>query len=155
MHRNTIIHEKFIDMNCLLGPAFLFCWIICPAVQISLIHLNSFFNLLGRNWLWDVLFYGFSLFIPKVLILLMQKVIVIWLNSFYLVWGWEIFYSCANVWSKNCLPCRIHGTSFRIVVENEEQVELSFLRTWNASLEGNYVPLNIDKRSLLKLDMLL
>ncbi|KAJ4701499.1 Rhamnogalacturonate lyase family protein [Melia azedarach] len=43
----------------------------------------------------------------------------------------------------------IHGTSFRIVVENEEQVELSFLRTWNASLEGNYVPLNIDKRFIM------
>lgn len=36
-------------------------------------------------------------------------------------------------------------------MENEEQVELSFTRTWDASLEGKYVPLNIDKRLLLTL----
>lgn len=43
----------------------------------------------------------------------------------------------------------IEGTSFRVVVENEEQVELSFLRTWDPSLEGKFVPLNIDKRFIL------
>lgn len=43
----------------------------------------------------------------------------------------------------------ISGTSFRVVVENEEQVELSFLRTWASSLEGNYIPLNIDKRFIM------
>lgn len=36
-------------------------------------------------------------------------------------------------------------------MENEEQVELSFTRIWDASLEGKYVPLNIDKRLLLAL----
>lgn len=43
----------------------------------------------------------------------------------------------------------IKGTSFRVIVENEEQVELSFTRTWDASLEGKYVPLNIDKRFVM------
>lgn len=43
----------------------------------------------------------------------------------------------------------ISGSSFRVVVENEEQVELSFLRTWASSLEGNYIPLNIDKRFIM------
>lgn len=38
-------------------------------------------------------------------------------------------------------------------MENEEQVELSFVRTWDFSLEGKYVPLNIDKRSVLKPDL--
>ena len=47
----------------------------------------------------------------------------------------------------NWLLCRIYGTSFRVVVENEDQVELSFTRMWDPSLEGKSVPLNIDKRS--------
>lgn len=47
----------------------------------------------------------------------------------------------------NWLLCRIYGTSLRVVVENEDQVELSFTRMWDPSLEGKSVPLNIDKRS--------
>ncbi|MFQ6639698.1 hypothetical protein Gotur_015412 [Gossypium turneri] len=43
----------------------------------------------------------------------------------------------------------IQGTSFRVIVENEEQVEISFTRTWNHSLEGKYIPLNIDKRFIM------
>ncbi|GAV85402.1 Rhamnogal_lyase domain-containing protein [Cephalotus follicularis] len=43
----------------------------------------------------------------------------------------------------------ISGTCFRIIVDTEEQVELSFLRTWNPSLEGKYIPLNIDKRFIM------
>ncbi|OAY23169.1 probable rhamnogalacturonate lyase B [Manihot esculenta] len=43
----------------------------------------------------------------------------------------------------------ISGTSFKVIVENEEQVELSFTRMWDPSLEGKYIPLNIDKRFIL------
>ncbi|GMY17460.1 probable rhamnogalacturonate lyase B [Fagus crenata] len=43
----------------------------------------------------------------------------------------------------------IQGTSFRVVVENEDQVELSFTRMWDPSLEGKFVPLNIDKRFIM------
>ncbi|KAG4200528.1 hypothetical protein ERO13_A05G216800v2 [Gossypium hirsutum] len=43
----------------------------------------------------------------------------------------------------------IQGTSFRVIVENEEQVEISFTRTWNHSLEGKFIPLNIDKRFIM------
>ncbi|XP_062164113.1 probable rhamnogalacturonate lyase B [Alnus glutinosa] len=43
----------------------------------------------------------------------------------------------------------IKGTSFKIIVENEEQVELSFTRTWDPSMEGKGVPLNIDKRFIM------
>lgn len=42
----------------------------------------------------------------------------------------------------------IQGTSFDVIVENEDQVEISFTRTWDSSLEGKLVPLNIDKRIL-------
>ncbi|XP_004287405.1 PREDICTED: probable rhamnogalacturonate lyase B isoform X1 [Fragaria vesca subsp. vesca] len=43
----------------------------------------------------------------------------------------------------------IKGTDFRVIVENEELVELSFMRTWDPSLEGKCVPLNIDKRFVM------
>lgn len=42
---------------------------------------------------------------------------------------------------------RIKATTFKVILEDEDQVELSFTRTWDASLEGKLVPLNIDKRS--------
>ncbi|XP_051126644.1 probable rhamnogalacturonate lyase B [Andrographis paniculata] len=44
---------------------------------------------------------------------------------------------------------RINATSFRVVVQTEEQVELSFSRPWDISLEGKLVPLNIDKRFIM------
>ncbi|XP_008781312.2 probable rhamnogalacturonate lyase B [Phoenix dactylifera] len=40
----------------------------------------------------------------------------------------------------------IKGTDFRILCQNEEQVEVSFTRSWAPSLKGTLVPLNIDKR---------
>lgn len=43
----------------------------------------------------------------------------------------------------------IKGTSFSVIMENEEQVEISFTRTWDPSLEGKMVPLNIDKRFVM------
>ncbi|PSS31545.1 Rhamnogalacturonate lyase [Actinidia chinensis var. chinensis] len=43
----------------------------------------------------------------------------------------------------------IEGTSIRVVVENEEQVELSFTRLWDPSLQGKHAPLNIDKRFIV------
>ncbi|KAK3124067.1 hypothetical protein QOZ80_8AG0639980 [Eleusine coracana subsp. coracana] len=43
----------------------------------------------------------------------------------------------------------IKGTEFRIIYHDENQVEVSFTRTWNPSLEGKVVPLNIDKRFIV------
>ncbi|KAL5559927.1 hypothetical protein UlMin_036138 [Ulmus minor] len=43
----------------------------------------------------------------------------------------------------------IIGTSFKVIVQNEEQVEVSFTRVWNSSLQGKFVPLNIDKRFIM------
>ncbi|KAK7858545.1 rhamnogalacturonate lyase [Quercus suber] len=40
----------------------------------------------------------------------------------------------------------IKGTSFEVIVESEKQVEISFTRLWDPSLQGKSVPLNIDKR---------
>lgn len=40
----------------------------------------------------------------------------------------------------------IKGTNFSIVTQDDDQVEVSFTRTWDPSLQGKLVPLNIDKR---------
>lgn len=56
---------------------------------------------------------------------------------------------------ENWFAYRIKGSSFRVIVENEEQVELSFTRIWDPSLEGKVVPLNIDKRFVLDFYVLL
>ncbi|EEF35030.1 lyase, putative [Ricinus communis] len=59
------------------------------------------------------------------------------------------------VWSKEGSPGTtgisyvIKGTDFRVIVENEEQVEISFTRMWDPSLEGKLAPLNIDKRFIM------
>ncbi|XP_052202154.1 uncharacterized protein LOC127807948 [Diospyros lotus] len=43
----------------------------------------------------------------------------------------------------------IKGSSFKVIVETEEQVEVSFSRPWDPSFQGKLVPLNIDKRFIL------
>ncbi|KAH9626560.1 hypothetical protein KSS87_005540 [Heliosperma pusillum] len=43
----------------------------------------------------------------------------------------------------------IAATSFSVVVEHDEMVEVSFSRTWDASAKGKLVPLNIDKRFIV------
>ncbi|XP_011098603.1 probable rhamnogalacturonate lyase B isoform X3 [Sesamum indicum] len=43
----------------------------------------------------------------------------------------------------------IEGTSLRVIVETEEQVELSFTRTWDPSVQGEQAPLTIDRRFVM------
>jgi len=57
--------------------------------------------------------------------------------------------SCVNnndEGSFQLMVCRIVGESFRVIMENEEEVEISFTSKWDPSLEGERAPLNIDKR---------
>ncbi|KAL9160710.1 hypothetical protein ABFS82_08G218400 [Erythranthe guttata] len=55
------------------------------------------------------------------------------------------------VWSKPDHPHdvfdKLDGDSFEVIMEDENQVEISFLRTWNSSETG--LPLNIDKRYIM------
>ncbi|KAG4992166.1 hypothetical protein JHK87_025623 [Glycine soja] len=44
----------------------------------------------------------------------------------------------------------IRGTDFSVIAANENIVEISFLRTWTASMKGSSVPMNIDKRYILR-----
>ncbi|KAL0670240.1 hypothetical protein Bca4012_032944 [Brassica carinata] len=44
----------------------------------------------------------------------------------------------------------LEGTRFEIITQNEEQVEISFTRTWTISKRGSLVPLNVDKRYIIR-----
>lgn len=59
---------------------------------------------------------------------------------------WDLVWSAPG--SKGIFDV-IKGTDFRVIVHTEEQVELSFTRMWDHSLEGKFVPLNIDKRFIV------
>nr|XP_043636559.1 probable rhamnogalacturonate lyase B [Erigeron canadensis] len=62
---------------------------------------------------------------------------------------WDVVWSPPDsVKTKGTLE-RLGGTGCEVIVETEDQVELSFSRTWNSSLEGKLVPLKIDKRYIL------
>ncbi|KAF7848961.1 hypothetical protein BT93_L1395 [Corymbia citriodora subsp. variegata] len=45
---------------------------------------------------------------------------------------------------------RIQGTTFRIVTKNEDQIEISFIRKWSKLSNETVVPLNIDKRYIVR-----
>ncbi|XP_029127788.1 probable rhamnogalacturonate lyase C isoform X2 [Cajanus cajan] len=45
---------------------------------------------------------------------------------------------------------RISGTNFSVIVANESIVEVSFLRTWQTSMKGSCVPINIDQRYIMR-----
>ncbi|KAL7617886.1 hypothetical protein Lser_V15G00035 [Lactuca serriola] len=62
---------------------------------------------------------------------------------------WDVVWSPpGSAGTKGTLE-RIAGTSCEVVIETEDQVELSFSRTWDSSDEGKLVPLKIDKRYIL------
>ncbi|XP_073221326.1 uncharacterized protein [Cicer arietinum] len=59
---------------------------------------------------------------------------------------WDVVWSEAGSTGTTGTFERIVGTSFNVIVETEEQVEVSFTRIWDSSLKGKQSPLNIDKR---------
>ncbi|KAK8505130.1 hypothetical protein V6N13_025996 [Hibiscus sabdariffa] len=65
---------------------------------------------------------------------------------------WDLVWNLAGSKGTKGKFDRIEAKSFEVVVENEDQVELSFTRTWDQSLEGKAVPLNIDKRFVMLSD---
>ncbi|CDP01614.1 unnamed protein product [Coffea canephora] len=55
------------------------------------------------------------------------------------------------VWTKSKTLDYLKGTSYKVEVENENQVEISFTKKWDASLNGKVVPLNVDKSRFVML----
>ncbi|XP_031390126.1 probable rhamnogalacturonate lyase B isoform X2 [Punica granatum] len=62
---------------------------------------------------------------------------------------WDLVWSLAGSTGTTGFDDRIKGTSFNIIVENEEQAEISFTRIYDSSQEGKMVPLNIDIRFIM------
>ncbi|GLT60576.1 hypothetical protein SLA2020_333370 [Shorea laevis] len=62
---------------------------------------------------------------------------------------WDLVWSEEGTSGTTGTSYVIKGTKFQVIVENEEQVEVSFTRKWDSSLEGKRVPLNIDKRFIM------
>lgn len=62
---------------------------------------------------------------------------------------WDLVWSQAGSTGTTGTFDVFEGTTFRVIVENEEQVEISFTRTWDPSLEGKFVSLNLDKRFIM------
>ncbi|XP_035542839.1 uncharacterized protein LOC109021169, partial [Juglans regia] len=62
---------------------------------------------------------------------------------------WDLVWSSPGSTGTTGIFDLIEGTRFEVIVENEEQVEISFTRTWDSSMEGKLVPLNIDKRFIM------
>ncbi|EYU45811.1 hypothetical protein MIMGU_mgv1a0225582mg, partial [Erythranthe guttata] len=61
---------------------------------------------------------------------------------------WDIVWSRPDIRTRSFFDT-LESTSFRVVAETEDQVEISFTKTWNLSLGNNFVPLNIDKRYIV------
>lgn len=49
--------------------------------------------------------------------------------------------------------CSLEGTSYKVIVENENQTEISFTRTWTDG--STNAPLNVDKRQTSQLDVVI
>ncbi|THG07287.1 hypothetical protein TEA_001877 [Camellia sinensis var. sinensis] len=62
---------------------------------------------------------------------------------------WDVVWNALDGSGKSGIFEVIKGTKFEVIVETEEQVEVSFSRPWDPSLQGKLVPLNIDKRFIL------
>ncbi|KAF7817054.1 putative rhamnogalacturonate lyase B [Senna tora] len=62
---------------------------------------------------------------------------------------WDIVWDEANNKGTKGKFDRMEATNMTVIVENEEQIELSFTRMWLPSLKGMLPPLNIDKRFVM------
>ncbi|KAJ6994543.1 rhamnogalacturonate lyase B-like [Populus alba x Populus x berolinensis] len=57
------------------------------------------------------------------------------------------------VWNKpgdSIIFDRLVATDFRVIMEDENQVEVSFTKTWDLSMGKSTVPLNVDKRYIVR-----
>lgn len=62
---------------------------------------------------------------------------------------WDIVWSALDGTKKGGTFEVFKATHFNVIVETEDQVEVSFSRPWNPSLLGKLAPINIDKRFIL------
>ncbi|KAI3508960.1 hypothetical protein L1887_23983 [Cichorium endivia] len=59
---------------------------------------------------------------------------------------WDVVWSALDDSGRKGVFEVIKATNFKVIVETEEHVEVSFCRPWDPSLRGKVAPINIDKR---------
>ncbi|KAM7266669.1 hypothetical protein ACFE04_004566 [Oxalis oulophora] len=62
---------------------------------------------------------------------------------------WDLVWSKTGSTGTTGIFDKFKGTQFKVMVETEDQVEISFVRTWDSSLEGSFASLNLDKRFIM------
>ncbi|KAA8546657.1 hypothetical protein F0562_003112 [Nyssa sinensis] len=60
---------------------------------------------------------------------------------------WDVVWS-VHPHSRNVFD-QLEGTKFRVIREDQNQIEISFTKTWHSSLNNGQIPLNIDKRFIM------
>ncbi|CAK9156014.1 unnamed protein product [Ilex paraguariensis] len=63
---------------------------------------------------------------------------------------WDVIWSEPGEHGHGNILSGLHGTSFQVIGEDDNQIEVSFSRRWNPSDNNSTVPLNSDKRYILK-----
>ncbi|KAL8225464.1 hypothetical protein R6Q57_018021 [Mikania cordata] len=62
---------------------------------------------------------------------------------------WDLVWSTPESLGTTGTFERIEGTTCEVIIETEDEVEISFSRTWDSTLDGKQSPLKIDKRFVL------
>ncbi|PSS31544.1 Rhamnogalacturonate lyase [Actinidia chinensis var. chinensis] len=62
---------------------------------------------------------------------------------------WDVVWNSPDDTGRTGVFEVIKGTDFKVIMETEEQIEVSFSRPWDPSLKGKLAPINIDKRFIV------
>ncbi|XP_031119541.1 probable rhamnogalacturonate lyase B isoform X1 [Ipomoea triloba] len=62
---------------------------------------------------------------------------------------WDVVWSSGGSTGTTGTFERITGINYEVIMQTEEQIEVSFLTTWDVSQEGKHAPLNVDKRFVM------
>ncbi|XP_059279580.1 probable rhamnogalacturonate lyase B isoform X2 [Lycium ferocissimum] len=62
---------------------------------------------------------------------------------------WDVVWSSAGTTGTTGIFERLICTTYKVILETDDQIELSFSRTWDVSLQDKLIPLNIDKRFIM------
>ncbi|XP_069153466.1 uncharacterized protein [Solanum lycopersicum] len=62
---------------------------------------------------------------------------------------WDAVWSSTGTTGTTGTFERLICTTYKVILETDDQIELSFTRTWDVSLQDKLIPLNIDKRFIM------
>ncbi|XP_060199110.1 probable rhamnogalacturonate lyase B isoform X2 [Lycium barbarum] len=62
---------------------------------------------------------------------------------------WDVVWSSPGTTGTTGIFEMLICTTYKVILETDDQIELSFSRTWDVSLQDELIPLNIDKRFIM------